>query len=945
MKKYIYILAAILMTANNLFAKKTITTVSQVAESVTISDNVDYHISSTTPFTSTGNINITNTDDAAIILDNIRPSSASAWLGYININGKAATKNNNCVIKIYKRGAIILPHGSNVQPLMVYSGEIFTGTSYNNFNVGTGYSLSSANLNNQITSFKLKRGYMAFVATKPTGYGYSRVFVAADSDRNISVLPGILYKRISYIKVFQWNDCDKKGYAGNDATANSLLGTTWCYNWDAGTNSWEDREYVTQHHHEGWPGISDVGNNGTSPNSLGNNEPDNTGDARETVSTVDEVLANWPAMMATGKRLGSPAMSSNLSGWLYPFIDSIDARGWRCDFIAVHAYWYSDVSSWLYNLNAIYNRTHRPIWITEMNYGANWTGWPGSDTNGSTSNYNIEKNHMGPILDGLNSAAYIERIGPYNWVQDCRKFYNTDDATLSSTNNLTPTGVYYNGMDANLAFNPTYEYVPTNPKYAAPSGLSASFKPSTSACVLTWTNNSGDYCDSIMIERSFGSKGSFETLATMAISENSGTYTYRDTSVNTAGTYGYRIHEIGYDKKNYYSNVSYNIISGAEGTSDVQYGTISASSNELSYNYFAEPFENAPAIVMGGTTNVNASLAPVEHVYTAYKTSGKYSYFTFNMFPWTLSGVQTFSKGAETTHYIAGKTGNGKIGDLPYEAGFVHNTVKPDSAIAVGNDTVYCKFVQPFAEGTTPVVFATPRYTSSTYPYMWRVWNVTNEGFKVILMRQKGLTYAGWPKQYVAYFAIAKGQSKDANGKIFTVGDTIMKFTSGATIIRSIAFGQKLSNPMALVQMQTLNRNCAGILRLRANGPTDSTITVRIQLDSTDVDNKTIMPTTPVIEDLGWITISNDTTTNGISIITNNAANKGKVIVTPFVTSTCTLIKDVIATKALIYNINGIKVDEISLNEGQATLDVIKLPSGIYIIRTNGNHSTKFIKQ
>ena len=377
MKKFIYILAVILITTNQLYAKNIVTTVSQVAESVTISNNVDYHISSTTPFTSTGSINITDIDNAAIILDNIRPSSASAWLGYININGKAASKNNNCVIKIYKHGAIILPHGSSFQPLTVYSGENFSGTSYSNFNVGTGYSLSTATLNNQITSFKIKRGYMAFVATKSTGYGYSRVFVAADSDRNVSVLPGILKKRISYIKIFQWNDCDKKGYAGNDATANSLLGTTWCYNWDAGNNVWEDREYVTQHHHEGWPGISDVGNNGTSPNALGNNEPDNTGDKRETVSSVDEVLANWPAMMATGKRLGSPAMSSNLSGWLYPFIDSIDARGWRCDFIVVHAYWYSDVSSWLYNLNAIYNRTHRPIWITEMNYGANWTGWPG----------------------------------------------------------------------------------------------------------------------------------------------------------------------------------------------------------------------------------------------------------------------------------------------------------------------------------------------------------------------------------------------------------------------------------------------------------------------------------------------------------------------------------------------------------------------------------------
>jgi hypothetical protein len=105
------------------------------------------------------------------------------------------------------------------------------------------------------------------------------------------------------------------------------------------------------------------------------------------------------------------------------------------------------------------------------------------------------------------------------------------------------------------------------------------------------------------------------------------------------------------------------------------------------------------------------------------------------------------------------------------------------------------------------------------------------------------------------------------------------------------------------------------------------------------------MPATPVTENLGWITISNDTTTNGISIITNNGANTGKVIATPSISSTCTLIKDVNATKAFVYNINGTKVDEISLTEGQATLDVINLSSGIYIIRTNANHATKFIKK
>jgi hypothetical protein len=83
-------------------------------------------------------------------------------------------------------------------------------------------------------------------------------------------------------------------------------------------------------------------------------------------------------MMSGGQRLGSPAVSSNLSGWLYPFIDSIDAKGYRCDFVAVHAYWNSNPTNFMNSLKSISDRTGRPLWITEFNYGANWTSewWP-----------------------------------------------------------------------------------------------------------------------------------------------------------------------------------------------------------------------------------------------------------------------------------------------------------------------------------------------------------------------------------------------------------------------------------------------------------------------------------------------------------------------------------------------------------------------------------------
>jgi len=67
-------------------AVNTTTTVTQVTSAVTLGEDVDYHITSTTPFTTTGSIDITNIDHAVVILDNLRPSLAAKQLGFITIN-------------------------------------------------------------------------------------------------------------------------------------------------------------------------------------------------------------------------------------------------------------------------------------------------------------------------------------------------------------------------------------------------------------------------------------------------------------------------------------------------------------------------------------------------------------------------------------------------------------------------------------------------------------------------------------------------------------------------------------------------------------------------------------------------------------------------------------------------------------------------------------------
>ena len=621
MQKRKLFLTCLLAASLSVFADNTSQTVKEVTGSVTLDGEVDYHISSTTPFATTGSINITNTDHATVIFDNLLPSKAVKFLSNVMINGEAARNGSNCQVRIYNAGAMILPYSGN-QPLTIFTEADFGGQSSHNFVVNTKYNLTTSNktFNNHIRSFILKRGYMVCLATQGDGTGYSRVFIADKADKkiNLASVSKPLNGRVSYIRISKWNDVIKRGWAGfwsNDVQEKFKTG--WAYNWDASIHDdWVDREYVTQHHHEGWPGIEDVGNNSGSANILGNNEPDNKADDKEQDIDVKNVLANWPKMMATGRRLGSPAVAGNYN-WLYEFIDSVDARGWRCDFIAVHAYWYKDQPGWKSQLESISKRCGgRPIWITEMNYGANWTGWPGSDTKGTDANYAIELQHMGPVLDYLNDAPYIERYAFYNNVQDCRYAIAGDK--------LTPIGEKYAALAPKLAYNSDYEYVPRNPRTYDPSDLTVSFVPRTKTCTMTFKNHSGEFVDDIMVERKKGLYGQWECVSHLeAVEDTARTYSYQE-KVEEAGNYFYRIHVIDFLGRDRLSSEVANTVNGSEGSADFQWGTMSAANDEDVYSFYEHGFESIPAVVFGGTTSVNPTTHAqevVNAVTTSYFTS------------------------------------------------------------------------------------------------------------------------------------------------------------------------------------------------------------------------------------------------------------------------------------------------------------------------------------
>lgn len=902
-------------------ADNTTQTVTQVTDAVTLDKDVDYHITSDTPFTSTGSINLTNTDHAVIIFDALKPSLALNQLAFISINGEQAVDGKNCQVKIYNRGAIIMPYDANFKPLTVYAEADFKGESCNDFNTNSSggfmQTLTTDQLNNRIMSFRLKRGYMVTFALKDGGRGYSRCFVADKADIEVN-LPTLMQHRISSYRLFRWNDVSKAGLANNTGVeANDALNTQWCYSFGLGENTGIDRECVPHHIYEDWPNAAACGSvnyTTSSPNMKTNNEPRNTADDHP--QTLDEILNNWESLMRTGQRLCTPSSWDGSYSFNQQFLDSIDARGWRCDILDIHAYW---ATGSFYNLQGLHNNARRPIWVTEWCWGASWNK-NGAFASGVTEEQNAD--NVMNICNLMNNWNYVERYAYWNSERDPSRLYKNGA--------LTEAGKRYAAMQPGLAYNSSVAtYVPSNPRTYAPTNLELSFRADKSIATLIWSDKNGELNDSMWIERRVGTDKNavFEYYKSVDLKDDAASYTFQDT-ITTSGYYTYRVAIRTFNNRLLYTNEVVNNIAGTTSVGkdgqrgSLQYGTVTTGSSNEAFLYFADSFTEQPAIVFGSLSNRTASMMPLERVsniYTVKDDSGerKYSYFRYSIYPFNQvksSSTKTdfYNDYTDYTSYLVAKAGTGKIGNLNYEAGVSDN--------CAANDTVDVTFTQEFAEA--PVVLASPIMAISTterYPVLPRVFDVTTSGCKVVLQRQQALNESNAIKRTVkfSYVALEKGQTKDEAGKLITVKDTTVSFTSKSTLGTDIAFGEKLKDAAFLIQMQTLNNPALAVLRTRPLSlyqTTDSTGTrIRLQVDDTSTETAPSR-NNPWEERLGWITISED--------YSHVTAIKG---ITDHKTAT--------GTKA-VYTINGILTGK-NLDE---------LPSGIYIVRENG-YTRKVMKK
>jgi hypothetical protein len=369
--------------------------------------------------------------DAWLFLEHVPPSAAMRLLGQMRVNGASASPVINVRVVQYAQGSIIIPHGPDFAAMTAYDGKSLAGAAiplkcyapYNGATLGKAKNMGS---------FRLKRGYMATLAQNENGTGVSLNYVAQDHDIVIDSLPPGLDQGVQFVRIFPWRWVSKKGMSG-DIWPKFNCG--WYYNWNLNHDSTLDVEYVAIRQTRWWPGLDkqDWKKRGITQ-LLGYNEPDSK---EQSNLTVDQAIEGWPDLLATGLRIGSPAVTDGGFNWIVEFMDKADAKGLRVDFVAIHYYRSfpnpgdpEGAARNFYNfLKQVHDRTHRPIWVTEWNNGANWTKGPDPTTA-------QQRAAIAAMVKMLDATPFVERYAIYNWVEDVRFIQKKDDS-------LTPAGEAY----------------------------------------------------------------------------------------------------------------------------------------------------------------------------------------------------------------------------------------------------------------------------------------------------------------------------------------------------------------------------------------------------------------------------------------------------------------------------------------------------------------------
>ncbi|MBS2099621.1 glycosyl hydrolase [Carboxylicivirga linearis] len=902
------------------------TVVQLVDEDRVLTDNTELHITSEdAPFVNS-TVSLDH-EDAWLFFDNIKPSVvANNYLGSVLVNGSPFVNGTNGRIAIYAHGAVLMPHSSVFKPLTVYTGEEFTGES-NQYSIHTYHNILG-DFDNAIKSFKLKRGYQATFANNADGSGYSRVFIAHEQDLEID-MPQELSGSVSFIRVFKHQWVTKKGKAGWNP--NEINGTAY-YDWNIGGSSSLDYEYAAIRQNGGWPGWDAINNKQDITHLLGYNEPDQSDQSN---MTYTDMINIWPGMYGSGLRVGSPAYANAWSGNtgknLFDFVAACEDLNYRTDFIAVHSYWENSASSWYSSLKDYHERCGgRPIWITEMNNGANWTSewWPDNDTRlATTNNVNRQLNNMKEILHMLDTTSFVERYYLYDWVQDCRAMVVTindtylgwvesgdqrgdwiADAPVLYQNGdgydvvLTPFGEYYRDHNAPIAYNGKYEIVPVW-NYVSPS-LDSRHLSLSNSMRLDWDDPNGELSKAYKVEKKVND-GAYEEIY---YSEDvSVTYFIDPVNPDNRGKVTYKVSLLKSDGAFLSSNEVVYFQSG--GTESLQIGQMKLNNSDWTTCYFSERFSTTPHVIMGATSYNN--VLPMTQRVNSVSTSS----FKFHFEPW--SYLTTGISKSDDVALLAIEEGTYDFGGLKGEVAQV---------TGVRRDWVSIEFTQAF--DVVPVVFCTQVSNGTIFPTTVGIQNVTTTGFEVCLLSEESITSTPFGEK-IDFLAIEPGEGAIGEKRV-TVGAT----AEGSGIVTtpvSVEYDETYEEPVVFTTLLSVNNSFASTVRYTADDVANEFKLSRVREMSAGLSSTTQ-------DQLGWMIM--DQSDNQPTGINTGAIKNVNIYPNP--------IQDILyfdLEKEELIEVMNISGQTIMQVKAMRSVNLSHLGRGVYLIKIGDSTPIKIVKE
>ncbi len=875
------------------------------------------------PFKDGGTVNLTS-EDAWVVFENVKPNDVvSKWSKNILIDGETFEAGKNGRVAIYRHGAVVMAHGSDFKPLTVYTEQDCKGES-DSYGLNIFYTndadevipdslVEELRLDNSIRSFVLKRGYMATFATDADGMGYSRVFVADKEDLTVSVMPELLDKKTSFVRVRQWELVSKKGWAGSIWTSMpeglkyvteqcDYTNSTWYYNWGSDPVGTENpkRTYIN-YNQEFVPEKWGAGGSGKSLYTLedvshliGYNEPDHK---EQSNVSVEKAIEEWPILQKTGLRLGSPATTD--FNWLYSFMSECKKRNYRVDYVVIHAYWGGlSALEWYNKIKAVHDRTGRPIWIKEWNNGANWTKetWP----SGTDAQYEKQLRDLKGILTVMDTASFIERYSIYNWVEEKRSIISYNTATL------TPAGKYYAANQPDYFFNRNNEVVPEWSVRSAPVIEGSSLTTDNTVCI-TWDDENKEFVDAYTVECSTNGED-FETVATVTDGSGKADISLEGMEENSVVLLRVSSHSL-YGASQSSQEIRVNIAECKTGEPVVTEVIIP---NRRSYTVFNPTFGTLPVTVAGPLTYRNKM--PLGMRLSDVQTNG----YAYNLQTWDYQQSPTIAN-PDTVAIMSVEPGRHQWGGIEVEAAHIDG---------IGTEWKEVKFATPF--NSTPVVFATQ--SSNIFPHASsiRVRNVTCEGFEIQIQYEEELTVED-VSESVCYIAATQGKGRIGDMDVCVglsdeavAGDNL---SGGYTVEYGMTYEQ---TPLLLAAMQTVTDDITSVLRVKAR--TNSTAVVFKDREKSGGHTR-VSP-----EQVGWMSISRTTAPTSISKVEEAVSND--------------LCYSRTAQK--VYRLSGNTIGRALLTDvmgrvlGRFTdckeISLSHLPAGAYIVSTDNSDSLKFMK-